>query len=73
MFNYVFLCVWGGWGYVQVSAGTCGGQRQRITLELELQVVVVHLMWVLGTTGFSARAALAGNHRAIFLVLVLKF
>lgn len=56
-----------------MSAGTCGGQRQWIPLELELQVVVVHLVWVLGTTGFSARAALAGNYRAVFLVLVLKF
>jgi hypothetical protein len=34
---------------MHVTAGAHGGQKQQISLELELQVVVRHLVWVLGT------------------------
>ena len=49
IFNYVYvylcLCV----GYVHMSAGTCGDQKRASGhLELELQVVLSHLTWVLG-------------------------
>jgi len=33
--------------YVNMSIGALGGQRHWIPLELELQAVISHLMWVL--------------------------
>lgn len=44
------------YGYVHISIGTCGGQRDWKPLELELQAVVSHPDLVLGNTHrFSAR------------------
>lgn len=37
------------WGYVHTNAGALGGQRHRISLEVESQAVVSHSMWMLGT------------------------
>lgn len=34
--------------YVQVSAGAQGGQRWQISLELGLEMVISHTVWVLG-------------------------
>lgn len=46
--------------YVQVSALECKSQKSLDPLELDLHVVVSHLMWVLGTKlGSSARAVSA--------------
>lgn len=60
---YVCLCVC---VYVQGSKGACRGQKRALDpLELELQVTVGCLMWVLGTElcfFFFARAASALNH-----------
>lgn len=50
-----------------MHAGACGGQKRSLDpLELELQMVVSHLMWVLQTEPrSSAEAASAMNNWAI--------
>ena len=53
---------------VRVSERACGSQNRRASdlLELELQMVVSYLMWVLGSElRFSARVAGALNYRTI--------
>lgn len=46
-----------------VSTGACGIQRHHISLELELQVFVSQLTYVLGTTLWSsARIVYTLNH-----------
>jgi hypothetical protein len=42
--------------YVHMSTGTCQEQRHQTPLQLDLQVVMSHLMWVLGTELRSSRA-----------------
>lgn len=39
----VYVC---GGGFVQVNAGASGGQKKVRPLELELQTVVCHWMWL---------------------------
>lgn len=53
---------------VSVSAGVHGSQRHDVPLELELQVLVSCLAWVLGTTrpGSPAGATCALTCGAIF-------
>jgi hypothetical protein len=55
-FGSVNLCLsmWEGWAG---DAGARGGQRAPDALQLELQDVVSHLMWVLGTELGSSRGA----------------
>lgn len=62
----MFICV-SVWIYVHhMPVGTQGGQRLLGSLELELQVFVNHLIWILGTKpGFSARAVNVLKHWAI--------
>lgn len=51
----VYVC-----GFVRVNAGALGGRRRWVSPELELQVGVICLMWVLGIhLGLSARAIIA--------------
>ena len=50
---YFQLCVYMCVGMC-VSAGTPGGQRHWVSLEMELQVIVDHLQWVLGTGFWSS-------------------
>lgn len=50
-----------------------GQKRMSIPLEMELQIVVRHLMWMLGTKfGSSARTTSSLNHWGISLVLSQK-
>lgn len=55
------------WIYVHhMPVGAQGGQRVLGSLELELQVFVNHLIWILGTKpGFSATAVNVLKHWAI--------
>lgn len=56
------MCVY-GYGYIHVSAGTLGGQRHLISLELELRTVVSSLMREVGIKLWStARAIHIPNH-----------
>lgn len=55
------------YGFVNVSTSILRGQKNWVPLELELWVLVSHLMQVLGTElGFSATRTHAHNHGAIF-------
>lgn len=58
----MYVCV-SVWIYVHhMPVGAQGGQRVLGSLELELQVFVNHLIWILGTKpGFSARAVVFLN------------
>lgn len=64
---YICLSVW---IYVQhMPVGAQGGQRVLDSLELELQVFVNHLVWILGTKpGFSGTEINVLKHWAISLV-----
>lgn len=47
--NYPYMCL-SGYGYVYVSAGAQRGQKRVLgSLDLNLQEVISHLTWVLGT------------------------
>lgn len=55
------------YGFVNVSTSILRGQKNWVPLELELWVLVSHLMQVLGTElGSFARRTYAHNHWAIF-------
>lgn len=58
-------------GYVHVSAGDLGSQRQQTMLELEMEAVSSRLIWVLGTEfGLPRRGGVnAFNHLVIFPAL----
>lgn len=51
------------WRVAHVGRGACGGQKMSNSAELEIQVVVGGLMWILGTKFRSrVRAVCALNH-----------
>ena len=57
VFNYMYLYV-SVCEYAHVDAGTQGGKKKASDpLELKLQAVVSHLMWVLGTAPGSSATA----------------
>lgn len=52
--------------FMHVCAGTCGDEKSFGFSELELQVVMRYMMWMLGTKIWSSlRAASVLDHRAI--------
>lgn len=63
-FIFLILCMCGFvYGFVHLSAGAHGGRRHYITLELELQVFMSCLTWVLETEFRPfARVVFALNH-----------
>lgn len=63
LFLFMCTCVFED---VHVSVSAFRHQRGWISLKLDSQAVVIHLMWVLETElGFSGRAVYALNHQTI--------
>jgi hypothetical protein len=72
---YMYVC---GWVYVHVSVGAQGAQqRASHSLELELQVVVCHLVWILGSKLVSSTRAIhtrsCGTTSLVFAISIFNW